>query len=129
MLAQGISETKIEGIVGIRWDRCGTEQASEYAFFYGKRNENYELGTKFFFVFFVLLCVGFFSSSLQVFVLGAKVFPRLCNRLQYSKTVRWKTDFSQLITFSSYFLYSFLSLTRSFPPSLCPPCSSSPFFF
>jgi hypothetical protein len=28
--------------------RVGTEPASEYTFFYGKRNENHELGTVFF---------------------------------------------------------------------------------
>jgi exonuclease III len=31
-----------------RWDRGGTEPAGEYTFFYGKGNENYELGTDFF---------------------------------------------------------------------------------
>jgi hypothetical protein len=33
------------GVQGIRWDRRGTEPAGEYTFFYGKRNDNHELGT------------------------------------------------------------------------------------
>jgi hypothetical protein len=29
----------------VRWEGSGTEPAGEYTFFYGKRNENHELGT------------------------------------------------------------------------------------
>jgi hypothetical protein len=29
----------------VTWDGGGTEPAGEYTFFYGKENENYELGT------------------------------------------------------------------------------------
>jgi hypothetical protein len=32
----------------VRWDRDGTEPAGEYMFFYGKGNENHEVGTGFF---------------------------------------------------------------------------------
>jgi hypothetical protein len=41
-----ISKYKL-GLVGVqvRWDRGGTEPIGEYIFFYGKGNENHELGT------------------------------------------------------------------------------------
>jgi hypothetical protein len=33
------------GVQKISWNRDSTEPAGEYTFFYGKGNENYELGT------------------------------------------------------------------------------------
>jgi hypothetical protein len=36
------------GIQEVRWDEDITEPAGEYTFFYGKGNENHELGTGFF---------------------------------------------------------------------------------
>jgi hypothetical protein len=36
------------GVQEVRWDRGGTEPAGECTFFYGKGNENSELGTSFF---------------------------------------------------------------------------------
>jgi hypothetical protein len=38
------------GVQEVRRDRGGTEPAGDHIFFYGKGNENYELGTSFFFV-------------------------------------------------------------------------------
>jgi hypothetical protein len=34
--------------VQVRWEGSSTESAGEYTFFYGKGNENHELGTEFF---------------------------------------------------------------------------------
>jgi hypothetical protein len=36
------------GVQEVRWEGGGTELTGEYTFFYGKRNENHELGTGFF---------------------------------------------------------------------------------
>jgi hypothetical protein len=49
-VAKGISkyELNLVGVQEVRWDSEGTEPEDEYTFFYGKWNENYELGTGFF---------------------------------------------------------------------------------
>jgi hypothetical protein len=39
---------KLVGVQEVRWDGSGTEPAGEYTFFYGKGNENHELGTVYF---------------------------------------------------------------------------------
>jgi hypothetical protein len=48
-VAEEISKYTLVRLQEVRWDGGGTERAGEYTFFYGKGNENYELGTDFFF--------------------------------------------------------------------------------
>jgi hypothetical protein len=42
-----LSRCKLDlvGVQEVRWEGGGTESAEEYTFFYGKGNENHELGT------------------------------------------------------------------------------------
>jgi exonuclease III len=46
-VAEEVSKYKLDlvGVQEVRWDRGGTEPAGQYIFFYGRGNQNHELGT------------------------------------------------------------------------------------
>jgi hypothetical protein len=48
-ISEELSKYKLDlvGVQEVRWEGNGTEPAGEYKIFYGKGNENHELGTGF----------------------------------------------------------------------------------
>jgi hypothetical protein len=90
------------GVQEIRWDKGGTEPASEYTFFYRKGNNNHELGR-------VFLYYGYSKSSIGELLtkqaMGKRVL-HIKNTYMLKLIINLLTDETEAIVSGNKFLYS-----------------------